>query len=623
MTATGSNNISLIYESSNSEQYDFRPLNSVFCKINKELVNTIFTKMRLNELYSDSFIKKYFDIYPKIQWNDLSDRYMIILDKYKCGITPAEETEIKSLNVLDNISIYDCRFRVIIKCKDYDNIKKIYYDTNKYDNLREIFIESNLRNIYYFDNECIEIISKIYDDIIIFFNTKYKIHKKDIIIKIPILDLNNLWVDIQIEFSKIYSNYFLSERITKSHSMVRLDDLLRIYKYGNISDIINDNYHVSINSETIEKYGIGEYCYGMQFTKNKVKNMENNEMDYYRKFYDNYPIKNKYDIKYYFRNTNIVRILSHKNTYNNSLCSISVCVNDNNKYYVINILPRTISYMFSLKNTKNTEQIYNYLIDSVYREKYEDFDKKIIYVNHHNLKYIIEKIKIDPYNCTGCNIAKRINNEYINTLLMVIKKIYYINTIENYDISQILTDCYKKNFNINMHILIYNIIRNILICANKGIIQMDDVKEYFKRIIKLEEKINGIDNQIYFGKILNDNYGDILVLDGYNFICIPSRSSFTKKKYREKILIWYATPNIYEKNKIIAALDNIELFCNSFNSKDILFSQIEIDKYTFSKIYELTEIEIEELINEYLYNASSLFIKNNNSSRITNHLPKV
>jgi hypothetical protein len=647
--ATGKNNIVLFFKKTD---YTGRPVNSQLYNINIDLINKIFennkkiigyNNQKYEIYYTYDFINKYFNIGNIYDYLivDNHELYYIMIDLTKSYFNKAPNKE-----NINSINIGDFTFIVILKCQNYNKYKNV---TNiNFDNfieINKILSNSNYRNIFYYERNDIEILKKIKSEIESFFTNKYNLLKDNIQITLIVASLNvNMWTPIYVRVNRYNIGEYSYNRLTLSLNSIIIQDLLDLCEYNEynkISDILTDKYKISIpyymniykkNINDIDNY------YRLHSRKNTVNIfLENNKNKHYIEpninsekldvIIDNHKFSDEF-----INNIIIHRITDIKDTQFITMCSKSICLSFKNDYYVINIIPRTIEYVNFLSRTVN---IMNYITNNYTKKSNDDY----LHIKHNNLLYIIEIIKINPYDCSCCDsdFNKKANllSKYVkNHIISSHKQSLYLILKETFDISNILLDIYKNNFVMSLFTIIHNIIKNLLIYM---INSTDDSEAKHNNYIYIKNKIidletmynNLVDNKykntiftFHLELLYNENTrtldSEFFILKNNNsFYCVPVNEYIEYKyklkkgmiveEYPYKLLIWYTEPLINNIIKIKSCVDNIYDYVCEYITKNIIDSKLSLIKIKQDQLRIIyKDIDVKQYISNFLYNICSL-----------------
>ena len=690
--ASGTNDILII--SSKVETESLNPENTTWCNLNKSFIDkfiankeTIFTKTYLELMFDVDAEMEHFDYNEKLALryydNDFIMRPNIILSfinkEFRNKIINFKEN--KQNNIIENYNpIYDTVFQVIIKPDNiYNELQKLW---EKYieSNNDEIFqtLNNGLKNqvyvnIFNITNKQVDKLKRIYKSIIDFFGNKYGVPEENILINVATFHQNNLWLDINVEFRDVFKGDYKYIRLTQKHKMIQLKEIIDILEiYGNL-DSISDKYQTTMRFSDVDKYNfiIGKSYYDYNDNKktrntteciDTYKTPRNNRPPFVRiNINENLPTNIEMDInknlenettpkqitiisKNKIKNIKIMRVLQQKNSKLSSLCSASVCVTIDGHYFVVNIIPRTHGMLNEMMN-RNPKKALDYLYNNnwpldrcriINREHIEHDILDLDYYKHYDLRYAIEIISINPYDCIGCYIPKsndkncdqtlKYGTRFTQEIALFNRQILLIPINENYTIAKQLESCYKKHFNMKMYLVIYNVIRNIIICYRNKKITFETAKEFISNIIDIESSFNqnkNIDKNYTLWKLLEDYIYEtfynsntkekIYVDNNSQFICVYAASySLTKNNPEFKLLIWFTTPNITTEHDIKNVIENIKNMEGLNASGNGGFDEIDINKEQFKQIYNLDDNTIEDILtNNYLYNITSLFKSEN------------
>jgi hypothetical protein len=598
----------------------------------------------LTNCYPIYFIDRYIGKSSDVIYNS-SNLIISINTKYKY----VTQENIEKLKKNENIDINNYIFNVIIKPDNYDEFI-ILYNNKQYEKIRELLWKSDYKSAFTLTRKNLEKIQNVYNEIKNYFILNYGVLEENIVIDIPLFQYIFINFTIIVKIIDIYNIGYEHNRLTYTHGTISLNELINLLsslpENGELYKILDNKYQIFIDIN----------LYNRLYNNKNNKNNKNNyiEFDAHVLFDD---IKNM-NCSYTYDKNNIIidgklanfkieRIISQKNTRIASQCSISACCNINNKYYIINIAPRTPSYIKYLDKTRIDK---SELID--FLTKYTTIDEIILYDHKMNiygkkrLWYQVELLKIDPNDCTGCNPVKSIKphilDDYISETLIMMKRMAFINLDENGILAHKLLDCIKEHFTIKLSIIIYNIIRSIIIVFRNCPNYRKTCKEILKQIVNIEfdynkhQKNKGIDNY-YFDDILvncdNDNFyynietikNNIYVEEKLDYITVPSINNkfdnTNEKKY--KLLVWYlykpffhyiAQTSIIDPIRSLNVIQNIITNINNIiKNNDIIqkynsIRKIDITKsllyVLFKNIYD--ENYVTDMVNNMLYNVTSL-----------------
>jgi hypothetical protein len=322
-------------------------------------------------------------------------------------------------------------------------------------------------------------------------------------------------------------------------------------------------------------------------------------------------------------NVIIIRYLSQKNSHYSSLCSTSFCCTIDGEYYIVNIIPRTISYLRQQNNP------YLELFSSSKIISHKNSNKYKIYnIKNYNAKYIVELVRIHPNNCTCCDM--QLENAYIKKMMLMSKQMFFIKLKSNYNVANSLTMFYKENFSMRMFILINGLIRNILILY-KNLELRYECMILLQKIMHLENEFNNIYNnnvtedQKYRHMIntLLQNFEDTFIIphdDKLPFICIPAPEYINDSTF--KLLVWYCIPHNYSIYDINRVITNIYKFIKNKKIDSTVFRNIFLYDDDVKQIYGINDKELQIIKNKYIFNIASLIDNNGNYLVDINSLKK-
>lgn len=608
-----------------------------------------------------------------------------INDNIKNEIIDFIENKNSPINSSKNEFIYNLEFNIIVKPDNYNNLKELY-DKNNYLTLKNKLLEQNYSNLFNLTKEQnLDKLKRVYNKITSIF-VSYGIPIDNIAINVPVFNLRkNMWVAINVKFRNVYRGEYDYIRLTELHKTVKLKDIIyHLEEYGNMK-YLEDKYEISLKYGHIQDYDLTTGDNYWKYTKDGKERLNVDCKSFSQQaikrkdliqdyslnrqkggFFDDMFMKENNVTKFNMDNIKINRVLKIKNSKFSSLCSSSICIYCNNNYYVINIIPRTLQFIRDIINTKcvittNNESKIITLIDYLYRNiggtiksfqlNYKDCKKKrydehkryfttesydktktFEYLKHNNLRYILEIIKINPYDCYG---IKRLNDiipksRYIREYIYFSQLRLDINLKENNEIALMYIEKLKENFQIKMRIFLYNIIRNIIVKYRNNEFSLNDCINFFSKLLEIEEKQNIPLNKEskYSLKFLLKDYDKkkfyendtIFIVDDLPFIGIYSTGYLLNptnpKKF--KLLAWFTT-NI-EINDFEYVLENIKL--TTQKNKNIIFDNITIYKNDFIKIYGLDNKKFADVMNNFIFNICSLINNKNMKKKLDYFLNK-
>lgn len=683
--ATGKNNIMVFFNKDN--HYD-RPVNSSLCNITFKLINNIYeySYEKYGYYYSDSFILQYLNIdkacMKHIIYEDTKLYISIDLKKSYFESNP-------KIIELDKDNIKDKTFIIMLKCDNYDDIRKSKMDEQtKMNKIREEFQRSRFRSIFYLTYGDIGLLKTINETVKSLFSNKYDVCENNIQININIATLNSMWIRMYVTINRHDIAEYNYKRLTLSLNSILIDDLCDLLE--NTKDLYNEStrigvilenkYKISIphnmgiceNMEKMEEYDKNYYRTHRpdksmleiyrenpeeEISYNYLENKFNKNNDFIleegadaktlnitekRKTY-NIISNNKFS-DFFNKNVTIHRITDIKESRISSLCSKTICISIKNNHFIINIIPRTIEYINYKQNKGN---ILRYITNN--NKKVERIcGENNIYVTNDKLVYIIEMVKIDPYDCTCCNTSHKFENNYIDRhIIDSHKQSIYLIMKENYEMSEILLKLYEKNFIMSLFTVLHNVIKNLLIYMKYDKKDNDNVKH--ENFVKVKQIIIDIEN-IFNNKIKDTKYKktifamqlDLLYNDETreinmefgmiskdpkcSFYCVPVNEYIeykynkSEKEFPYRLLIWYTVPLIDDINNIIETAEKIKEYINNYNSNiEHTLSLTPIRREEINYIYG----ENNNVISDFLYNICSLVKHPEKKCELDNFLKEV
>lgn len=237
-------------------------------------------------------------------------------------------------------------------------------------------------------------------------------------------------------------------------------------------------------------------------------------------------------------NLNIIKVFYNRVSLGSSLCSISICYEFNNnkgKYYILNIIPNTFIYINTLWQNNEfdkAKEYLNYECGVSNCEETKNTDTKMIYFYKTNLKYKIEIMPLECFNCFGIKEGKQCYDKKIRSLIKlqkILKEDKYDLVIENNIQAIKYLDYIKENFECYITILIYNIIFNFYQLLTKDKINTNIKEKLIEFITFLKAKDNTFNNLFknYFNKNnfniddLINNKGMLYIYKDLPFLAIP------------------------------------------------------------------------------------------------------
>lgn len=640
--AIGPKKIKLICEKNDNINEDYTFYSSNMCTINKKLVDKVFKykigNKNLSNIFTDYFLKLYFESGPNMSW--INNEHVILYpDLKKTFFNKSLIDEIKNSKKkrINNVSLNDIHFEGLIKIDNYEECKELYKQ-QKYNDVRSELYKSRYRSVMYLTNEDTEKMENVYNSIIDYF-IQFGIIKENILIDLPVFYIVNkkwLWIIINVKIRDIYKGVYNTRPITQGVSIIKMEDLIEHMKLsdGPVHKILDNMYKLLVRTYTIKELKLNKQC------KSDVPYLIISE-DITFKFNYEYEYTNStHDSKYtdvidddkLNKDIKILNVTINSNKLVSYKCGINVCCSINDKHYIISIVPSTYKYLYNRNNRGQTNDLIEEIIDNILSKKYnfEDYNDYLIAETVIvNMRYLINIISIDNYKCNQCN-NQMSELHILNELLLYNKKQFIVKLKENYETSKILSKYCKEKFSVRFHIIVYNLIRNIISCYNKS--KKKSHRKYFNffnRILKLEESHNKTYNRKYyfFRLFLKDfklkqfytNEGDILIDTNENnwggFVCVPGKEYIDmSSEYNLKYLIWYTTPNIFSYKDIDKTLIRIEKLFNDENYMKQIKCQnyrglhdIPFDREYFAYIYNIHKKEdMDKIVNNYIYNISSL-----------------
>jgi hypothetical protein len=659
--AVGLNKLKLIYELKDGKTPDYIYYSTTDCIISKELVNKIFNiKTRNNELstiFPDTFLKLFFSTAPEISW--INDNDFILYPNLRKTFYSYDTIKLikekQLINNHDDISIDQIYFEGLIKCDNYNDLLKLF-KANKYQNVRMDLYKSEYRSVLYITNSTK--LQRVYNSIVSYFKESYGVYEENILIDLPIFNIinkNYQWIYFSVIIRDIYKGFYEIRTRPQSMGVVTMKDLI---KYIDLNEqnkgdthILDGMYRMYAKVNFIEEYKLNEYCptYEKEYRPKIIHFTKalHMHMKKYNEYSTNKLVKDDIITNGKLQNFKIINVIVNANSLLASSCGVGVCCIINEKHYIFSIIPQTFKYLSYDYTNKNSAKLnlYDFLKKNIDYDadnnviddgEYGAYFIKHYYVN--NLKYSIQIMNINPYTCDGCN-NNLVKDNYLKEIVLYNKKQTLIKLKGIYDTAQVLLNYLKENFEISLHIIIYNVIRNIIICYNTENRHINDYIKLFNIIIDLEEKYNKLigHNYRFFPKLLEGcenidfytNNGNIFVDEKYRhnfkFICVYGKEYMDyKKNTLLKYLIWYTAPDVIGYDNIKAVIyrivEYIEIkinehykiptYNNSYNRYNT-FHQLLFNKEQYGKIYYLNNEELDNVVNKYVYNISALIDNKN------------
>lgn len=399
--------------------------------------------------------------------------------------------------------------------------------------------------------------------------------------------------------------YITDNNIVVKDIQIKIGDLVKVTLNECIIDgIFNNDLFTGIIKGSIQTINLNQLEY---------MSWHNVLFDKNRKFNENLKIK---------------RILSYKGSSYNPNCGFSVCCSIGVTHYIINVIPRTSTYI-SHKYNNNVLDGLSYIMqknnDNI--ERYIGSNNKeyfTMYFKHPKLYYLMEIINISPLNENSCVSLK--DNTIIERSTQLLKKMVHIKLDESMKGAYRLINCYKKSFNIPLFIFFNNIIRNLHFFRND--VNYNHIKNVvFKKLADIEkthyQNINKYSNiefnnydTPYTNRIVNyyNNDNFIFSEDIHNpFIGIISRevnNDYSSFKY----IIWYTSDIIFTNISLLAnIMDKLQqIYKNNHYVKNEgadIFDYTILEEESIRDIYKIgyKEFSIGEYKDNYLFNMSCMF----------------
>lgn len=625
--ATGTNTLMYNFRKNKPEDiswnHDINDNKSVLCGY-----TPLFAKSVLNVMgVSNIFLKKQFHNSHRV----IDTNYFFMMpNPFKSEFIITSDFDINNCTIDD---IYNIVFSVTIKVENYDHNKKLY-DKGKYDVLKDIIKKSKYRNIYFIDESDIDQFEHMYNSIINYFSKK-GINEEDVFIFINMYDYNVPWINISVYLMNRTKSEFVVLTSFSNNRGLNLKYLINIlkYKYDKTIEQAIQDLNIKLNIGTFNKLYI-KYCDNKYLDESEVTSGESTMKTHYMKLYDykfnddkssiesplfEYMVDKNHSI--INKNFKINRILSQKITRLYGACSVSLCCSHYDSHYILNIIPKTTEYLNTLHELGIN--VMNYLAP-ICKNIYDFYNYDICYRHHNNLKYLVEFIKIDPYNCHGICTATdcKLYDSYIEKYVLYTKDTYIIEIEENYNGYKKLMKIVNEN-GVTMFVLIYNIIRCIIITFRNAI--SNSIKKRCKKmigkILEIEDtynKDNGLeDNTDEFLKKMNQkmttmnggsktlatlNYTNKFVLHNYkndSFYNVKHCPFYIDEKYRFMVvhdfhsqyavkmadyrtIAWYTSLNTFDITELENIISNIEYVYNEGLSKE--FKKYDKKKEEVQKI---------------------------------------
>lgn len=633
-TAKGKNNIKMIYEYDDGDRdYTFYTYSA--CKITRYLVDKVFNyrtihkkdRVDYSKIFPDTFLEFYFETCIKNSW--INDDNIILYPNYKNTYFNKQYID-DTKNSTKDITLSDIYFEGLIKCDNYNELMMKYEDGD-YDVIREELIKCEYRSVMYLTKDNIKKMKNVYNSIINFFGEKYGVLEDNILIDLPIFNILNkrwLWIYINVSIRDIYKGNYSIRTKAQSIGVIKMYELIKYMKKSSEHEIYHvlDGLHsLYATLKMIEEIDIDDQCLNsvkynvFPRTINYVPKYENSVEE--RVDYDDIIQNNKFNV-----NIKVYNVTIGSNFISSSKCGVNICCEINGKHCIVIIYPLSFKFFYNMKEDI-IKYIKNNLVDGTNFEYNYDNDNYAIvsgYLN--NLQYSVQIIKIGNYKCNSCN--DRISNDmFMDELILYNKKQTIIKFCSNMKIANYILDYCKNNFQVTFHIIVYNLIRNIIVCYKKnGSKHINKYIGIIDRILIIEEKYNNARNikDYYLRNLVGDykceefynNDGDIIIDEHYNincnYICVLGKEYIdSRNKYEFKYLIWYTAHNIEEYDDINKVVSNIENVFNNIFEKDLHKNRrgvfdIPFDKNDISYIYGLGTGETNKYVNKYVYNIASL-----------------
>lgn len=676
-TAEGGNDIAYVY-AYDQDMYLKQAENTKFCYITKELVNKMIENTDVEDYYREYWLDLLFNpdneelqraknqgllvnnndmiMFPDLNLYYISKKLGDKITNYKKKRTQTFE-DVESIH--DNLK--DIIFTVIVKPDNYKDLQDRYSDylqtedINILNRVRNELIAQDYKNLVFLTNGNVSKLKRIQKSIHEFY-AKFDILPETVKISVQDTFNKNMWLNIKTQFRDIYKGEYLYYRLTYMHRMEDLDALIRLLEEEVVN--LDKRYQRTFQYSIVEKY---EFTDEMCPETKQVK--ERNLKLYYKGRYDT-ELVNKYpDIlgqkgnNFKLKDFKVNRIFYNKISKNSTICSISVCISftDNpDKFYLVNIIPRTVAFIQNLWNNGRKELLKKYISGYKHNKDFvENSSTKIDYGYKYDLKYWIEIVDLKCFNCEG--VGRCDTSSYLKEVIdSGIKRQKLIILKEDGELAQNFLDSAKKNGRLSFYVIIYNIITSLFHMYNGGE-DINKLSKIINKLAKIEENYNisiyrdiietnklvnypgrkykdYLNNRstYFINLLLNHNIYDFfnnktyIKYFGGDFIFVPSSAYIphigTKidiKNEKFKYLMWYVhfTFNMDQLNNDIipylesVAIERINYYKNNLQQfinagMYIGVGSIYININNFTKEFYNYDTNI-----KYLYNIFSLFNK--------------
>lgn len=651
--ASGTNTLMIRMIINDKEQKEIVNDRYILCDFNDKSIKCIYDEIT----FTGAFLNRYFIFSPENAW--INDKSYIL-----CPNLFLSELSINDIRKIykekNKEKIYSVLFDIIIKIDNYDVLKETYeyriYNKQPLDDIKKIFSLSPYRNIYFLKKNDVNLLSNINISIQKWFYDEYGIPEDDIYISLQFFNYNIPWITMFVYLKKkskgeyvTFSTFYHNRQISLTHFInmanatnieipLMLNSLniklpmnkghFKYFKCCNNIDVTNNNTIKFIKKKIYSDIPINKYLFTESHNSHTIKSIDNHII-----------VDGKFN-----KNLKVNRILSQKvsNIYN--ICSVSVCCTIDDESYIITIIPKTPEYLLYLYNNKLLKDdllIYLFGEEDI-GELYNMYNYLIKYKKHTDLKYLIEIVKINPYKCIGVSNEKHKFGNIVDKYITFIKDEYIIELNESFESSNIFTKILRKKFITNMFIFIYALIRCVIICYRNS------NGKYFNKCVNVIKKILKLENNFYKHKNIkdaindpNNELGEFDVVYKVKYACynyknrefyesntpyyinenimcpfigVQDFQTIKSTKPQDfKVFIWYSMLNVFDIKKITTIVSNLSTLKNKLYDQNInSFDLIKLDYNILQKILK-NIVNIDDVLNNYLFNISSLIQKKENT----------
>lgn len=622
-TATGPHEITFVtnIKTPYQKNRDYKPNDTAyFCPINLNLINKFINDTDPNDLYDDFYLSIMFDnnMTEKIHYKDLyyEDELVIIFPLVTMTYINKDflqklTTKQAQLSEEQESLLSSVIFQTIIKPTNYIALQNKYLEYLKtMSKVQRTHICFNLLQQPYIsafhvlnNNVPYTLLLQVQTKIHKFYETKFNItNTASIKLNIATFHPHNLWMQINANYKSVYKIVGSYVRLTSYHGTIPYDVLLTTIKNHGTLD---NQYTSSFKKSLIRNYNltIGNNtnindCNETSFQYHKTISTPTQVKRWLLQRQKITPINNEYIKKNNFLRLQVLKIYSAKLSTYNKLCPITLLAVINDKYYIINIIQDTLSYIekiFSINPHGAKEYLQDELVLLETLISPRSNETSFYHCHKNSLKYVIEII---PVPCAISNFTDCKLNSFEAHNAPYLKNIYSLDIIENETLAFEHLAFLQNNFTIQLPIVIYNIIQ---VSAQSKILPYA-----IPKLLEFSKKIT-TDNYLNYllDPYIKSNYTHNKYIwnnDNLPFIAIASRRYVlddTPSNF--KYLIWYCHYKQQITNEILDMI--IELLyqhITSFNNTYQTIFEISLSKDAYTEIFNTT-------LENYLFNATSLF----------------